>query len=220
MKSRPNFSAISSRHLRVSPAGQTTMMRRARWRSSSSWATRPASMVLPRPTSSASSRLTRGASTARATGSSWYSSTATPERNGACSVLTSAEVTADQRTASRNAASRCGESNPPADLGQGAGRQYPPARLDLPDDVEGVAVAAVLDALQADQAAVLAGLDVADHPPLAAHGNQSTDRRLVRRCARGCGRHRSPLVETGCDSLASYGRARETASVAAWFVAR
>ena len=88
------------------------MIRFARCRSSSSSATRPASIVLPRPTSSASSRFTRGASIARATGSSWYSSTMTPERSGACSVFTSAEVTADQRTASRKAASRSGGSKP------------------------------------------------------------------------------------------------------------
>src|SRR5438874_8186230 len=37
---------------------------------------------------------------------------ATPERNGACKVPTSAEVTADQRTASRNAASCSGGSKP------------------------------------------------------------------------------------------------------------
>jgi hypothetical protein len=71
VKSSPNFSAISSRHFTVSPAGQTIMIRRARARSSSSWATSPASIVLPRPTSSANSRFTRGAPTARATGSSW-----------------------------------------------------------------------------------------------------------------------------------------------------
>ena len=112
MKFRPNFSAISSCHFSISPGGQTTMIRLARCRSSSSSATRPASMVLPRPTSSASSRFTRGASIARATGSSWYSSTITPERSGACSVFTSAEVTADQRTASRKAARRSGGSKP------------------------------------------------------------------------------------------------------------
>ncbi len=70
VKSSPNFSAISSR-LIVSGAGHTTIIRRARWRSSISCATRPASMVLPRPTSSAISRLTRGIANARATGSNW-----------------------------------------------------------------------------------------------------------------------------------------------------
>ncbi len=113
VNARPNFSAISSCHFTISPGGQTIMIRFARCRSSSSSATSPASIVFPRPTSSASSRFTRGASIARATGSSWYSSTTTPDRNGACRVFTSAEVTADQRTASKNAARRSGGSKPP-----------------------------------------------------------------------------------------------------------
>ena len=56
---------------------------RARCRSSSSWMTRPASMVLPKPTSSASSRLVRDDCSARRSGSSWYASTFAPLRNGA-----------------------------------------------------------------------------------------------------------------------------------------
>ena len=60
-KSRPNFSRISSCHFSDRLGGQTTITAdRARWRSSSSWMTSPASIVLPRPTSSASSRLVRG----------------------------------------------------------------------------------------------------------------------------------------------------------------
>ena len=157
MKSRPNFSAISSCHFTISPGGQTIMIRFARCRSSSSSATRPASIVLPRPTSSASSRLTRGASIARATGSSWYSSTITPERSGACSVFTSADVTADQRTASRKAARRSGGSKPVrGDLGQRACGEDPPTWLDFPDDRKALAVAAVLDALQGQQRAAVA----------------------------------------------------------------
>ena len=112
VKFRPNFSAISSCHFSIKPGGQTTMIRLARCRSSSSSATRPASIVLPSPTSSASSRLTRGASMARATGSSWYGSTTTPDRSGDCRAFTSAEVNADQRTASRKAVRRSGGSKP------------------------------------------------------------------------------------------------------------
>jgi hypothetical protein len=55
----------------VSDAGQTTIIRRARWRSNSSWAIKPASIVLPSPTSSAIRRLTLGMASALATGSSW-----------------------------------------------------------------------------------------------------------------------------------------------------
>ncbi len=60
VKPRPNLASISSRHLSVSDAGQTTMTRRARCLSSISCTTKPASIVLPRPTSSAMSRLTLG----------------------------------------------------------------------------------------------------------------------------------------------------------------
>ena len=59
--SRPNFSRISSCHFSARLGGQTTTTDRARCRSSSSWITSPASMVLPSPTSSASSRFVRGA---------------------------------------------------------------------------------------------------------------------------------------------------------------
>ena len=86
------------------------MTRRARWRRSISWTTRPASIVLPRPTSSAMSRLTLGMARARATGSSWYSSIVMPDRNGAWSVRVSALATVPQRTASRKAPSCWGSS--------------------------------------------------------------------------------------------------------------
>jgi hypothetical protein len=85
--------------------GQMIRTVRARCRSSISWMTRPASMVLPRPTSSAMSRLTRAMSMARTSGSSWKSSMLTPLRNGACRNPRSALVAAPQRTASRKASS-------------------------------------------------------------------------------------------------------------------
>ena len=132
-------------------------------------------MVLPRPTSSASSRFTRGASMARATGSSWYGSTTTPERSGACRALTSAEVTADQRTASRKAASRSGGSKPSlVTSGSEPSWQDAAARLDLPDDRQGLAVPAVLDALQGQQGTAWppGARFFTDHPPLAADLHQ------------------------------------------------
>ncbi len=60
VKSRPNFSRISSCHFSARLGGQTITAVRARCRRNSSWMTSPASIVLPRPTSSASRRLVRG----------------------------------------------------------------------------------------------------------------------------------------------------------------
>ncbi|GAA3504983.1 hypothetical protein GCM10019016_120960 [Streptomyces prasinosporus] len=126
--------------------------------------------------------MTRGAPTARETGSSWYGSTATPERNGAWRVLASAEATADQRTASRNAARRFGGvEGAGGGVGEGAGGQHAAAGLDLPDDGEGVAEAAVGDGLEVHEGggpalgvAVGGGgrLDAGDDPGLAAHLDQ------------------------------------------------
>ena len=161
------------------------MIRLARCRSSSSSATSPASIVLPRPTSSASSRFTRGASIARATGSSWYSSTTTPDRSGACRVFTSAEVTADQRTASRKAASRSGGSNPPGvTSGSDPAGRTRAARLNLPDDRQALPVPAVLHRLQHQQgAAVPARRGIAHHPSLAPDLHQASlpGHRVLRR---------------------------------------
>ncbi|MCY1303736.1 hypothetical protein D9M70_534580 [compost metagenome] len=118
-KSRPNFSSISRRHFSCSEAGQTISTLRARWRSSISWMTRPASMVLPRPTSSAISRFTRAMSMARTRGSSWKSWMLTPLRNGAWRKPRSALVAAPQRTASRKASS-VSESSCPVIAGRPA----------------------------------------------------------------------------------------------------
>lgn len=110
VKSRPNLSRISSCHFSARLGGHTTIAVRARCRSSSSCTTKPASMVLPKPTSSASSRFVRGEDSARRSGSSWYASTATPLWNGACTLRSSAEVTAPQRIASTNPARVFGSS--------------------------------------------------------------------------------------------------------------
>jgi hypothetical protein len=69
-KCSPNFSRISSCHFNARLGGHTITAVRARCLNSSSYRTRPASMVLPRPTSSANSRLARGLAKARRNGSS------------------------------------------------------------------------------------------------------------------------------------------------------
>ena len=112
MKSRPNFSSISSFHFCCKDAGQITSTLRARWRKSISWITRPASMVLPKPTSSAINRLARAILIARTKGSSWKSSMDTPLRKGACRKPLSALVAAPQRTASRKASNLSASSKP------------------------------------------------------------------------------------------------------------
>lgn len=69
-------------------------------------------------------------------------------------------------------------------VGQRAAGQHAAAGLDLPDDLQRVAVPAVLDALQGHQRAALARLDLPDHPSLPAYRDQLADGRSFRRRAR------------------------------------
>ena len=167
------------------------MIRLARCRSSSSSATRPASIVLPRPTSSASSRLTRG------------------RLDGPGDRFELVRLDDHARTQRRLQRVHFGGGHRgPADRveegGQALGRveavlgdlrqrpsgQDAAAGLDLPDDREGLAVTAVLDALQGQQRASLtAGYRLlAYHPTLAADLHE-------RPCLRNlilCDRHLRP----------------------------
>ena len=70
-KTSPKRASSSSFHCRSIDGGQETTISRTFFRSSSSRAIRPASMVLPRPTSSAMKRFTRGSRSAFCKGSSW-----------------------------------------------------------------------------------------------------------------------------------------------------
>ena len=81
----------------------------------------------------------------------------TPERSGACSVFTSADVTADQRTASRKAARRSGGSKP---VGVTSGSD-PAGSIRRPGSTsqmtwKALAVMAVFHALQGQQRAAVA----------------------------------------------------------------
>ena len=176
VKSRPNFSAISSRHFTVSPAGQTIMI---------------AAGPVPQQQLLGDQAGLDGLAEADVVGEQQVDPGRVHRPGDRLElVVLDRDAGAERRLqrldvgrGHRRPADRVEERGQPlrrvepvlGHLGQRAAGQHLPAGLDLPDDVEGVAVAAVLHALQADQGAVLAGLDVADHPALAANLHQVSE---------------------------------------------
>ena len=139
VKSRPNFSDISSCHLRVNPAGHTIMTRPSPVPNRSSSATKSGLDGLAEATLG-EEQLTRGAVRPRATARAG-SPRDDPGPEWRLKVIASAEVAADQRTASRKAANRSGGSKcRVATSGEGATLAAPATRLDPPDHLERVAV--------------------------------------------------------------------------------
>ena len=171
------------------------MIRRLRWRSSSSCATSPASIVLPRPTSSASSRLTRGR-------------VDRPDYRFELVVLDGDPGSErrlqrlDIRRGHRRPAHRIQKRRQPLrrvkavghHVRQRARGQHPATRFDLPHHLH--RVAETIHALQRNHGGSLSRFDVADHPLLATHRHQRPDRGPLR----GRARHQSKTVVAGPSS--------------------
>ena len=189
--SRPNFSRISSRHCSCSEAGQTTSAVRARWRSSSSCATRPASIVLPSPTSSAISSVVRGERSARTTRLELVvlDRDPAPERRLQRALI---------RTRHRAPAHRVEERVELVRGVDGAGRDsrqlgaldHRRARLNLPHHLELLAGRVVLDRNQRDQmldrTLIQRRLRVARHVPNHPHPPSDTRELTGLRSRRWC----------------------------------
>ena len=186
-KWRPNFFCISSRHWRLTDAGQTTSMNSTRWRRSSSCAMSPASMVFPRPTSSAMKTLARGSASAFCSGVSWWFISLMPARNGDWKSSASVAVTQFHLSAWRYAA-KCRGGSMRSSVAEAVRLRlvHLRAELELPEHLEGAPLVVVVEADELDERRVPLGRrrnDVLDEPLAVAHLD---DVAAVRRVARDC----------------------------------